>query len=90
MADVFVLPAERGEGLGRAMVEALLGHPDLADVQRWMLVTSDANSLYKSYGFTWVAENDRLMKRHGPQPRPASENSAPNTLTFGTRTQFRR
>ena len=74
MADVFVLPGARGRQLGRAMVEALLGHPDLADVQRWMLVTSDANGLYESYGFSWVTEDDRLMKRIGRHPAGRIEN----------------
>jgi GNAT superfamily N-acetyltransferase len=74
MADVFVLQAARGKGLGKAMVAACLAHPDLADVQRWMLVTSDADKLYESFGFTWVLPEDRLMKRIGRQPAGASEN----------------
>jgi GNAT superfamily N-acetyltransferase len=65
MADVFVLPEARGKGLGRAMVAAFFGHPDLADVKRWMLVTSDADKLYEGFGFSWVGPEDRLMKRMG-------------------------
>ncbi len=68
MADVFVLPAVRGRGLGRAMVAAILAHPDLADVQRWMLVTADAEPLYRGFGFSDVTVEDRLMKRAGQAP----------------------
>ena len=51
MADVFVLPAHRGHGLGKALVAAALAHPDLATVVRWTLQTDDAHSLYGAFGF---------------------------------------
>jgi GNAT superfamily N-acetyltransferase len=51
IADVFVLESERGRGLGRMVVEALLAHPDLQGLRRRMLATWDAHELYKSYGF---------------------------------------
>jgi N-acetylglutamate synthase-like GNAT family acetyltransferase len=76
MADVFVLPEARGKGLGKAMVAAFLDHPDLADVSRWMLVTSDADKLYEGFGFTWVAPEDRLMKRIGARAAAGPQNSS--------------
>jgi len=57
LADVFVLPAHRGGGHGKALVAAMLAHPELVTVRRWTLSTSDAHGLYASLGF-------------GPQPEP--------------------
>ena len=51
IGDVFVAPAARGQGLGRALVETMLAHPDLATVTHWTLTTRDAHSLYARYGF---------------------------------------
>jgi len=33
ISDVIVWPDHRGKGIGKALVEALLGHPDLRTVQ---------------------------------------------------------
>jgi GNAT superfamily N-acetyltransferase len=33
LADVYVLPAERGRGLGSAMVQAIVEHPDVVGVK---------------------------------------------------------
>ena len=52
LADVFVLDAERGQGLGRWLVEAILAHPGLQGLRRWLLGTRDAHGLYRKSGFT--------------------------------------
>ena len=44
-------------GLGKALVEYLLAHPDLEDVDFWTLTTGDAHGLYTRHGFRF-AEND--------------------------------
>jgi GNAT superfamily N-acetyltransferase len=51
ISDVIVWPGHRGKGIGKALVEGLLHHPDLRTVQTWMLNTSDAHGLYERYGF---------------------------------------
>src|SRR3954471_12443953 len=51
LADVFILPAERGSGLGTAMVEFAVTHPDLRGVRRQLLATADAHGLYDRFGF---------------------------------------
>lgn len=63
IADVFVDESSRGEGLGRFVVEALLDHPELQGLRRWMLATADAHELYRSYGFVEPPNPDRLMVR---------------------------
>lgn len=49
LADVFVLPAERGLGLGRWLVEAAMAHPKLMGMRRWLLATRDAHGLYRAW-----------------------------------------
>lgn len=51
ISDVIVWPEHRGMGIGKALVEALLGHPELATVSTFMLNTADAHGLYARYGF---------------------------------------
>src|SRR5687767_1978400 len=41
ISDVIVWPEHRGKGIGKALVQALLDHPDLLTVSTWMLNTSD-------------------------------------------------
>jgi GNAT superfamily N-acetyltransferase len=62
LADVFVLPDCRGEGLGRWLVESILAHPDLQGLRRWSLATRDAHSLYARYGFVPLATPERMME----------------------------
>lgn len=66
LADVFVLPGHRGQGLARAMVTALLEHPDLRGLRRWMLATADAHRLYTGLGFAPPDHPERLMERRQP------------------------
>jgi GNAT superfamily N-acetyltransferase len=51
LADVFVLPEERGRGLSKWLVECVLAHPELQNLRRWLLATRDAQGLYRRYGF---------------------------------------
>ena len=51
LGDVFVRPASRGSGLGRALIETVLAHPELVTVLNWTLTTRDAHALYARYGF---------------------------------------
>jgi GNAT superfamily N-acetyltransferase len=60
--DVFVLEARRGEGIGRAMVQALRAHPELQGFKRWLLATRDAHGVYAGIGFAPLANPDRLME----------------------------
>lgn len=51
LADVFVLDAERGRGLGSFLLECVSGHEALARVRIWTLFTRDAHALYRRFGF---------------------------------------
>jgi GNAT superfamily N-acetyltransferase len=60
LADVFVLPEARGQGLGTALVTAMIeGGPGSG--MRWMLHTLDAHGLYARFGF--AAPGDRYLER---------------------------
>lgn len=65
LADVFIDEAYRGRGCGKAVVAAVLSHPELQGLRRWMLATRDAHGLYAQYGFTPVPP-DRFMERRNP------------------------
>lgn len=66
LADVFILDDYRGRGYGKALVTAVLAHPDLQGLRRWLLATKDAHGLYAQYGFTPVPP-ERFMERRAPQ-----------------------
>lgn len=70
LADVFVIPAERGRGLGRFLLTCVLGHPELAEVRTWTLFTRDAHGLYRRFGFEAPTDERlrRLMVREGGSP----------------------
>jgi N-acetylglutamate synthase-like GNAT family acetyltransferase len=61
LADVFIDPAQQGLGLGKALMDLIVAHPDLQGLRRFMLVTADAHGLYERYGFTAVENPERLM-----------------------------
>ena len=66
ISDVIVWPDHRGNGIGKALVEALLGHPELATVSTWLLNTADAHGLYERYGFRPAADgNEMRLDRAG-------------------------
>jgi GNAT superfamily N-acetyltransferase len=62
LADVFVLEEARGEGIGRAMVRALMEHPELQGLRRWFLATLDAHGVYEALGWQPVAHPERLLE----------------------------
>jgi Acetyltransferase (GNAT) family. len=66
LADVFVLDAWRGAGLGRWLVAVIDSHPQLKDLRRWMLATRDAHGLYRTVGFQNLKQPDRWMEKHNP------------------------
>lgn len=61
LADVFVVGERRGAGVGKRLVEAALGHPELQGIRRWMLGTADAHGLYRRYGFADVRFPERFL-----------------------------
>jgi GNAT superfamily N-acetyltransferase len=77
IADVFVVPAWRGQGIGKELVRAMLDHPDVAGLQVVLLRSTDARSLYAPFGFTAVPQPEELMGRYrkaeGPGVTPGGD-----------------
>jgi GNAT superfamily N-acetyltransferase len=62
LGDVFVLEEERGHGLGKWLVEAVVNYPGLMNLQRFILATNDAHELYRRYGgFELIANPECWM-----------------------------
>ncbi|KAB7764906.1 GNAT family N-acetyltransferase [Xanthomonas maliensis] len=66
LADVFVLPEHRGQGHAKQLMEAVIGHPQLQGLRRFMLATADAHALYAQYGFAAPARPQTLMEISHP------------------------
>jgi GNAT superfamily N-acetyltransferase len=62
LADVFILPSHRGQGLSKWLMREVIDHPDLQGLRRLLLLTSDAHSLYAQYGFTEIGNAWRFME----------------------------
>ena len=67
--DVYIARDHRGRGLGKWLTEAVLAHPDLQGLRRWILATSSAHELYRQYGFTELQSPEKWMERYAP-PSP--------------------
>jgi GNAT superfamily N-acetyltransferase len=61
LADVFVVPEHRGNGVGKLLVEAVLGDERFRGMKRWFLGTADAHDLYRRYGFEEPVNPGRFM-----------------------------
>lgn len=66
LADVYVLESHRGRGLATWLMESILAHPELQGLRRWMLVTRDAQGLYRKVGFRELAHPERIMEMAFP------------------------
>ncbi|MGH8105444.1 MAG: GNAT family N-acetyltransferase [Arenimonas sp.] len=66
LADVFVLPEFRGQGISKALMQSVQSHPELQGLRRWMLMTADAHKLYESFGFSALSKPDRAMEISKP------------------------
>ncbi len=64
--DVVIHPHYQGTGLGKKLVETVLSHPQVCNVERVYLMTTHQQSFYEHIGFqvnlttTMVLQNQRL------------------------------
>ncbi|HXU35054.1 MAG TPA: GNAT family N-acetyltransferase [Blastocatellia bacterium] len=66
IADVFILEAFQGQGLGKWLMEVIIAHPELQGFRRWVLATKDAHEMYRRFGFDELKKPERWMERHDP------------------------
>ena len=62
LADLFILTPHRGRGLSKWLMRCVVGHEDLQGLRRLLLLTSDAHSLYRLYGFKQLGNPSRFME----------------------------
>ena len=61
LADVYLLPGYRGQGLGLRLIREMVEHGPYAEL-RWILHTRDAHGLYRKLGFGEPSE--RVMEKN--------------------------
>jgi len=66
LGDVFVIQEYQGRGIGKMLMEAIVAHPELQGLRRWVLATRDAHGLYEKYGFTPLKHPERWMELAAP------------------------
>ncbi len=62
IADVFMLAAHQGHGLGKWLIQTILQTPKLQGITRWTLNTRDAHCLYAQFGFGPIAQPELTME----------------------------
>ena len=63
IGDVFVIASHRGRGVSKMIMAAIIEHPLLQGLRRWSLVTSDAQGLYRQFGFRELANPEKHMEK---------------------------
>lgn len=61
IADVFVVPECRGQGIGKHLIRTMLEHSDLQGLQVVLLRTRDAANLYSTFGFRSLRSPEEMM-----------------------------
>lgn len=64
LADIFVVPEFQRRGIGKALVRAMMDHPELQGLQLMLLRTRDAHGLYAQFGFEPVSRPGEIMGRY--------------------------
>ena len=66
LGDVFVLSEFRGRGLSKKLMDAVVSHPELQGLRRWLLATRDAHGLYEQFELSSLKFPERWMERTAP------------------------
>jgi N-acetylglutamate synthase-like GNAT family acetyltransferase len=66
LGDIYVLENYRGQGLSKRLMDAVITHPMLQGLRRWILLTSTADWLYEKYGFKKLPKPEIYMELFNP------------------------
>ncbi|HRG37458.1 MAG TPA: GNAT family N-acetyltransferase [Bacteroidia bacterium] len=66
LGDIYVLGEYRGQGLSKQLMDAVINHPNLQGLRRWILLTSTADWLYEKYGFKKIPNPEVYMELYNP------------------------
>jgi GNAT superfamily N-acetyltransferase len=61
--DVIVAESHQHRGVGRAMMQRVLEHPDLATVTMFLLLTKDKHRFYEHFGFVTDGQFSMILRR---------------------------
>ena len=67
LGDIYVLDEYRGKGLSKKLMDAVISHPNLQGLRRWILLTSTADWLYEKYGFKKIPKPELYMELYNPE-----------------------
>ncbi|MFM2387901.1 MAG: hypothetical protein RL660_2658 [Bacteroidota bacterium] len=62
LMDVFVIEAHRGNGYSKVLMQYIMQYSSLQKVRVWRLATTDAAKLYEQFGFTALANPEKMME----------------------------
>ena len=62
LCDVIVAEKHQRKGVGKALMQFIMDHPDLQGLRRFTLGTKDAHGLYEKFGFTPPKFPERQME----------------------------
>ena len=65
ICDDFILEEYQGRGLGRWLMESILGYPELQGLRRWMLIAEDPR-IYSKFGFRPLQQPEINMEIVSP------------------------
>lgn len=66
LGDVYILDEYRGKNLSKKLMDAIISHPELQGLRRWILLTSTADWLYEKYGFVKIQNPEIYMELFNP------------------------
>lgn len=72
IGDVVITEAWRGRSVGKALMEAIMAHPELQNLRRYCLGTRDAHGLYEKYGFEVIKQPANWMEIKQSNPYGAT------------------
>ncbi len=67
LCDVFVLEEHRGRAVSLLLLDAIMTHPDLQGLRRFVLSTKDAHAIYERFGFHALRYPERYMEIFDPE-----------------------
>lgn len=63
LCDLIIDDKYRGKGLGKWFTNTIISESKCGESSKWMLVTKDAQGLYKKYGFNTISNPDNIMMK---------------------------
>ena len=74
LVDVFVVSEARGKGHSITLLNAVLAHPELQGLRRFLLASSNARGVYEKFGFTPLGKPEIFMEINRPNAYNAEAN----------------